>query len=166
MQDKIIKFADAVRASFEAGSFKNVVIHSPADKSSELLKIKGTPRSIGGKNILQFESFMTEGRVSHENVTGDELVSYVEAKLSLFRRADLTSQMGSAALMINKKGDKATYSTHGKLFEADAQLSAVRHLQSGNYPEKTCLSAAGGTHKCKVLTRLYTERQVLKHRLI
>lgn len=133
MQDKIKKFADAVLASFEAGSFKNVVIHSPSDKSSEVLKIKGTPKSIGGKNILQFESFMTEGRVSHENVTADELASYVEAKLSLFRRADLTSQMGSAALMINKKGDKATYTTHGKLFEADSSDNKAE----GNNREKS-----------------------------
>ena len=133
MQDKIKKFAQTVSDSFNAGSFKNVVIHSPANKSSEVLKIKGTSKSIGGKAILQFESFLTEGRVTHENVTSEELFAYVENKLSSFRRADLTAHMGSAALMISKKGDKATLTTHGKLLEEDPSVKVTE----GNNREKS-----------------------------
>ncbi|MBR6806742.1 MAG: SAM-dependent methyltransferase [Clostridia bacterium] len=133
MQDKIHKFADAVCTSFKSGAFKNVVIHSPSDKSSETLKIKAVQKTIGGKNVLQFESFLTEGRVTHENVTYDALKAYIVNKLSSFRRADLTTQMGSAALMISKKGDRATFTTHGKLYEADPSVKNTE----GNNREKS-----------------------------
>lgn len=126
MTENIRKFAELCSVSAEEGILQNVVFHTPTKKSSELLKIKGTLKNISSRKVLQLESFLTEGRVTHENVKLDGAVTSVMKIMENFRRADLVTYSGSATLMISKKGDKASLVTHGKpMSPADKPESAV-----------------------------------------
>lgn len=117
MDDSVKKFSELVFAAAYAGTVQNVVFHTPKGKSSEILKVKGTLKSIASRKVLQLESHLTEGRVTHENVKLDEVELTVSKLTESFRRADLVTYSGSATLMISKKGDKASLVTHGKLTE-------------------------------------------------
>ena len=117
MDDSVKKFSELVFAAAYAGTVQNVVFHTPKGKSSEILKVKGTLKNIASRKVLQLESHLTEGRVTHENVKLDEVELTVAKLTESFRRADLVTYSGSATLMISKKGDKASLVTHGKLTE-------------------------------------------------
>ncbi len=115
MTEKITKFAELCENSLKCGAVKNIVFHSPADKSSERLKVKGTPKMLGGEVHLQLEAFLTEGRVTHENILQSGVSTAVASLMNEFKKADLTCEAGNASLMISKKGDRATLLTHGDL---------------------------------------------------
>lgn len=117
MNDSVKKFSELVFAAAYAGTVQNVVFHTPKGKSSEILKVKGTLKNIASRKVLQLESHLTEGRVTHENIKLDEVELTVSKLTESFRRADLVTYSGSATLMISKKGDKASLVTHGKLTE-------------------------------------------------
>ena len=117
MDDSVKKFSELVFAAAYAGTVQNVVFHTPKGKSSEILKVKGTLKNIASRKVLQLESHLTEGRVTHENIKLDEVELTVSKLTESFRRADLVTYSGSATLMISKKGDKASLVTHGKLTE-------------------------------------------------
>ena len=117
MKESVQKFAEIVSAAVNAGTLQNVVFHTPSNRSSEVLKVKGSVKSISSRKVLQLESFLTEGRVTHDNVKTDEISLAVGKLLEGFRRADLVTYSGSATLMISKKGDRASLVTHGKLTE-------------------------------------------------
>ena len=118
MNEKISNFALLCTDAVRIGALKNVVFHTPADKTSERLKVKGTLKNIGDKPVLQLEAFLTEGRVTHDNVSPTDLEAAVIALMAEFKKADLTCKDGNASLMISKKGDKATLIKHGKLDSA------------------------------------------------
>ena len=122
MNDNILKFAEITSASVAAGTVQNIVFHSPSSKASEILKIKGTLKNVSSRKILQLESFLTEGRVTHENVKTDEVILCVTKLMESFRRADLVTYSGSATLMISKKGDRASLVTHGKPAEISSEI--------------------------------------------
>ncbi len=139
MTEKISNFARLCTDALRIGALKNVVFHTPADKTSEKLKVKGTLKNIGDKPVLQLEAFLTEGRVTHDNVSPTELEAAVIALMSEFKKADLTCIDGNASLMISKKGDKATLVKHGKFDSApssDAPDSGndrrKKHVLTGN----------------------------------
>ena len=132
MVENITKFADICTSCVENASLKSVVFHSPANKSSDRLKVKGTIKEIGNERVLQLEAFLTEGRVTHTNASVGEVSEIVETLLSEFRKADLTSTGGSASVMISKKGDKASIVTHGKPTEGEADVKP----STGNNREK------------------------------
>ncbi|MBQ6788954.1 MAG: SAM-dependent methyltransferase [Clostridia bacterium] len=120
MTEKISNFARLCGNAARVGALKNVVFHTPADKTSERLKVKGTLKNIGGDTVLQLEAFLTEGRVTHDNVSATEAESAITSLMTEFKKADLTCKEGNASLMISKKGDKATLVKHGKLDTAPA----------------------------------------------
>ena len=99
--EKITAFAALLRQSAEAGTLGNVTFHSPA--AGDALKCRGSLRRIGGKTVVQLETFLTEGRVSQENVAPDELETAAERLFDVFRKADLTDAGGAASLMLSKK---------------------------------------------------------------
>lgn len=101
INEKLTAFAALVQKSLTSGGLVNVTFHSPA--SGDALKAKGTPKTIAGKTVLQVETSLTEGRVTHENLAEGEiptLTRYFET----FRKADLTDRNGTASVMISKKG--------------------------------------------------------------
>ena len=139
MTDKISIFAHLCGETAKIGALKNVVFHTPVSKASERLKVKGTPKTIGGEYTLQLEAFLTEGRVTHDNVSASGVEEAVIALMQEFKKADLTCKEGSASLMISKKGDKATLVKHGKLDSAPVEAPSdagndrrKKHVLTGN----------------------------------
>lgn len=106
INEKIEAFANLLYQSASGGGLVNVAFHTPRVRQSEFLKAKGVLKSIGGKTILQIETSLTEGRVTHENIPID--ASKLKLKISeyfeRFAKADLTDADGCASLMISKKG--------------------------------------------------------------
>ena len=109
-----------------------MVFHSPA--SGDALKAKGTPKTIAGKTVLQIETSLTEGRVTHENLAEGEIASALPKQFETFRKADLTDKNGTASVMISKKG-AVTLLEKGKIGTAVEKTAA----DSGNDREKSRL---------------------------
>ena len=130
--EKLAAFAGLTEKSLIAGGLVNEVFHSPA--SGDALKAKGTPKTIAGKTVLQIETSLTEGRVTHENLTEGEIVSALPKQFETFRKADLTDKNGTASVMISKKG-AVTLLEKGKIGTAVEKTAA----DSGNDREKSRL---------------------------
>ena len=109
---KILRFADAVGTAAADGTLRTLVLYSPTDRSGELRKIKGVPRTIGGHRVIQMESSLTEGRLAHRNVPTGGIAEYFLQEFENFRRADLMSSEGDMSLMMSKKGDRVTLLSH------------------------------------------------------
>lgn len=158
MRDAVMKFAEALSEAYGSGALKSVVFHTPKNKSSERLKVKGTPRSISSREVLQFEYFLTEGRVTHENTESDDIVDAVMRLTDEFRRAELITEGGNAALMISKNGEKTSFVSHGSLNtpRANAEQKAndrkKNHLLTGSeaFLEKLGISDANGRVRDKM----------------
>ncbi len=130
-QDKRAAFADLIQNSASSGGLKNVTFHSPAD--GKVLKVRGGLKRIGKNTVLQMESFLTEGRVSQENVPISQIPETVLRLLDTFKKADLTDAGGSASLMISKKGS-VTLLKKGKIGEGtSAATSAEANNRQKNY---------------------------------
>lgn len=131
--EKISSFAELVRKSVEGRTLVNVVFHSPV--AGDRLKARGSVKAIGGKRVLQIETSLTEGRVSHENFTSDE-ISKIVKYLEIFRKADLTDKNGTASVMISKK-NTVSLIKKGKIGEPSELANAEN--ESGNDREKSHL---------------------------
>ncbi|MBQ7599644.1 MAG: SAM-dependent methyltransferase [Clostridia bacterium] len=109
---EISRFAGTVASSLENNSFISLVFHTP-DKANPdaaeqgFLKAKGTVRHIGGRDIIQLETFFTEGRVTQRNVPKDGADRLISEYLSLFMKAELSDRDGTASLYRSKKGKYA-----------------------------------------------------------
>ncbi|MBR5252546.1 MAG: SAM-dependent methyltransferase [Clostridia bacterium] len=124
LNEKITSFALLLKKSAECGSLVNIVFHSP-EKKGEMLKAKGTLRSIGGECVLQIETSLTEGRVTQENIKFGEIPVMLERYFDIFKKADLNDRGGNASLMISKKGT----------------VSLVKKGKIGESEEKTAVKA-------------------------
>ena len=130
MDEKILKFSSLCRTTARLGSMKTLTLHSPRTKG-ERKKIRGTLKDISGRRVVQLESFLSEGRVTHENVPDDGIDSVVEKLLEReFLKADLAFDGGSASLMTAKSG-KVTLIVHG-----DPENGSGRETVTGNNREK------------------------------
>ena len=130
--EKLTAFAGLVQKSLTSGGLVNVVFHSPA--AGDILKAKGTSKNIAGKTVLQIETSLTEGRVTHENLADGEIVSRLPGQFETFRKADLTDRNGTASVMISKKG-AVTLLEKGKIGTAVTKTEE----KSGNDREKSRL---------------------------
>lgn len=102
-EENIRKFSELLSNSLDGEKLKSVTF-SKLPKG-EVLKIKGRQKSIQGKNVVQFEYSMTEGRVKHKNVSASEIAGFVAETLEYgARQADLTATDITASLMISSKG--------------------------------------------------------------
>lgn len=132
--EELTAFADTAAISAESGTLKNVVFSGFADKETE--KMRGELRLIGGECVVQFETRLSEGRVRHDNVGMPGLRDYILGVLkSGIKRADLNDSLGTASLMISKKG-KITFISDGNLKKrkADGGLGTV--VLGGNDRQK------------------------------
>lgn len=133
------RFADCAEKSAYAGTMRNIVFSSSC--ASDILKIKGTLRLIGGSRMIQLEESRTEGRVSQRNLTIEELSAEIASRFpALFSRVDLNDEAGSASLLASKKG-KITAVVPGALRQAletraSADIAAVSDLFMKNDREK------------------------------
>ncbi len=130
--EKLSAFAGLVQRSLTSGGLVNVVFHSPA--AGDALKAKGTSKAIAGKTVLQVETSLTEGRVTHENIDEGDIPASLPKYFETFRKADLTDKNGTASVMISKKG-AVTLLEKGKI---GAEVT-VKNEEGGNDREKSRL---------------------------
>ncbi len=157
MFTNIKKFADICTVCVNNGVLKTVVFHSPSDKSSECLKVRGKLKNISSEIVLQLEYCLTEGRVTHKNIAKLDITEELCTLAETFRKADLTTINGRASLMISKKGDKATVLCHGDVTSGDSldvekNNRQKRHILSGNetFLEKLGISDGQGRVRDKM----------------
>lgn len=101
--EKLGSFVELVEKSISSGGLINVVFHSPS-VAGEIQKAKGTIKNISGGRVLQVETFLSEGRVTHENIEVGEIANVLPKYFDIFKKADLTDSGGTASVMISKKG--------------------------------------------------------------
>ncbi|MBQ7669531.1 MAG: SAM-dependent methyltransferase [Clostridia bacterium] len=102
-ETKIAEFANAVTLAASENRLKNITFSS--FPKGEISKVKGTPKLISGKNVIQFEYFLTEGRVRHENASANDLSSVIPSIISLgAHNCQLTAANGTATLLVSSKG--------------------------------------------------------------
>ncbi|MBQ4590437.1 MAG: SAM-dependent methyltransferase [Clostridia bacterium] len=135
--EKLSAFAGLVQRSLLSGGLVNVVFHSPVS-GCDALKAKGTVKTIAGKPVLQVETSLTEGRVTHENLGEGEIVSVLPKQFDVFRKADLTDKNGTASVMISKKG-AVTLLEKGKIGTAVNVSAEESGENRGNDREKSRL---------------------------
>ncbi|MBE6541147.1 MAG: SAM-dependent methyltransferase [Ruminococcaceae bacterium] len=116
--EKITEFAALIQKSVSSKTLVSVTFHSSS--SREHLKAKGIMKKIGGEDILQIETSLTEGRVAQENIKKPDIIQAAERYLDTYKKADLTDRGGTALLMISKKG-AVTLLKKGKIGEGEAQ---------------------------------------------
>ena len=101
----IAEFATLCRLAAEREALKKSVFTTP--RSTEVLRAVGTLRRVGGKTQLQIETFYTDGKARHENITldrtGEERLAALAAN---FARIHLLTTAGDAELRENKKGEQ------------------------------------------------------------
>ena len=112
MDEKSLEFGRLCAVSAKSQTLRNFVLSSSEDP--EVIKIKGTPRSVSGQSVVQLEYFCTEGRVRQENVSVENLADTLAEKAESFSRCDLNDSGGQASLMRSKKG-KLTLVKHGNI---------------------------------------------------
>lgn len=109
-----MEILDLLLLAFEKESLAKAVLSKPADKAQT--KTVLTPRAIGGKQVLQAETFLADHKAVHENIAPenrarlDELIA-VHGQVNLFTGA------GECELRRSKSG-KATLLGGEKLLRA------------------------------------------------
>lgn len=104
-------FAAYVQTAAVGGVLRCVTVSLPRDKSSEVKKIRGELRMVGGTPVLQLEYTLTEGRLRHENIPPSSAAQRILDRLPEFTRAELYAGEDSASLMISKKGKETLICT-------------------------------------------------------
>ncbi len=80
-----------------------IVLSNPVEKD-HLQKVKVRPMLIKGALVFQAEEF-TKTQAFHKNMNSEELKAYLAAQLSGgFKQAEVLSEIGSAAVLVSKKG--------------------------------------------------------------
>ena len=113
--------------SFEKQSLIKAVFSKPADKTT--LRTVVTPRTVGGRTVLQAETFRTDGKAIHENVPPED-VPRLRALIAAHGQANLFTSAGDCELRTSKSG-KTTLLGGEKLARALA----------GGDPPKVAVSA-------------------------
>lgn len=134
MISKAETFVSYTATAAANGVLRCVTFSSPRDRSSEVKKVRGELRLIGGKAVLQLEYSLTEGRLRHDNISLEEVSSYAEKLLGDFTRAELHAGEGTASLMISKKGKMTLICSSG--FESVIGNKAEMQAR-GNDRQKT-----------------------------
>ncbi|HBM46704.1 MAG TPA: SAM-dependent methyltransferase [Lachnoclostridium sp.] len=111
-----------------------LVLSNPAEKD-HLQKVKVRPMLIRGALVFQAEEF-TKTQAFHKNLGAQELKSYLSDMLSgAFKQAEVLSELGSATVLVSKKGTMTVKTRKNPLVKMQAgetKLQAEKAaLQSG-----------------------------------
>lgn len=158
--EKIERFSSFLHDAACGGTLRTLVLYSPRLKSGELQKIRASLKNIGGENVLQAESFLTEGRVTHRNIPLEEVGKYFIEVFGDFRKADLMASDGDASLMISKKGDRVSLISKKASNSAPVVVSGgndrkKHHLLTGDEPfmRELGISDSNGRIKDKMMPK-------------
>ena len=123
--NKTEKFLQTVRDSFSDRRLINITFSK--FPNGEVTKVKGVPKETNSGKYIQFEYFLTEGRVRHENVAADTIIGKAAEILSLgARNCQATFTDGTATLLVSSKGVVNTSYKLGK------ELKSLFPVVSGN----------------------------------
>ena len=135
------EFAALSLMAASAQALKKLVFSRPVsgDSAADVLRIVGTLRHIGGRYVLQLESFHADHKAKHENLDlGD--VHTLAARCEGFGQINLLTTAGDAEYRCNKKG-------HATVLGGD---KLRRRLEGGAAPQ---LSVAGNDkEKSRILS--------------
>jgi len=127
-------FAALAMLTARAQALKKVVFSRPV--SGDIVKMVGTLRLIGGKTVLQLESFHTDNKAKHENLPLDHAgEATLAARVAAFGQVNLLTTAGDAEYKKNKKGHAVVLGgdkLRRKLEQKDAEQVSV----TGNDKEK------------------------------
>lgn len=125
--DSVNSFLSTVEKSCKDGNLINLTFSKLP--SGEVQKIRVRLKKISGASLVQFEYFLTEGRVKQKNVQADSVCDELSFVLSLLpRQADFSSSVESGTLLVSKKGDAR--------FTSKRKASQEVVFEAGNDREK------------------------------
>ncbi len=127
------RFLTLLLITAEKQTLKKAVLSKPEDKSIQ--KTVLTPRQIGGKLTLQAESFLTDNKAVHKNLSPDDEEALLSL-LSAYSQINLLTTAGDCELKCSKSGTVTLLGEKPllkKLDTADVETVAPR----GNNNEKT-----------------------------
>ena len=138
-----LDFASLCLLAAEKQALKKSVFTGARD--SGVLRAVGVLCRIGGKAHLQIETFYTDGKARHENLSLDEKgLSRLEAIAEGFARINLLTTAGDAELRENKKGEQVFLGAdklRRKLLAGNATSVAIlgnnkqkKHILKGDEP--------------------------------
>ena len=110
---RIARFTDALKSAFDDGRLINLTAAS--FPKGDVIKAKGTVRTVSGRRVLQIEYALTEGRVRHKNVTRDGLDAIISGLIGEgASKLQINAADGTASLFVTSKGDVNTSYKLGK----------------------------------------------------
>lgn len=87
--------------AFEKQALVKVVFSKPTDKATRRTVV--TPRAVGGKTVLQAETFRADGKAIHENIPPDD-ADRLRALIAAHGQANLITSAGDCELRTSKSG--------------------------------------------------------------
>ena len=101
--DKLRRFYEEASIAFSGGRLINITFS--VFPEGEILKVKGTPRIVSKRTVLQLEYSLTEGRVRHENVPPDNVAQKTMELLETgCKNCQLNCTDGTASFMRSSIG--------------------------------------------------------------
>ena len=121
--------------AFEKQALSKAVFSKPTDPSQ--LRTVVTPRSVGGKTVLQAETFRTDGKALHENIPPENL-DPIRSLIASHGQANLITSAGTCELRTAKSG-KVTLLGGEKLARALSSSEPPKVEIMGNDRKKSHL---------------------------
>ncbi len=122
-----------LRSSAEKEVLKKAVLSKPLDKTVQ--KTVLTPRVIGGKLMLQAESFLTDNKAVHKNLDPNDLAT-LEELLATYLQVNVLTTVGDCELKRSKSGT-VTLLGAKPLLEKLSAGEGEKVVARGNNNEKT-----------------------------
>jgi len=131
-----VRFLKRLEECLRCASLFAVVFSAP--KEGDVLKIRGSVKSVSGQTVLQLEYQCTEGRVRHENISKDLLGEKITPLFGIFKNAVIRHKNGGTGNLLHSKNGKATYTEDNRLREISAAdpSSALTYAAETNNREK------------------------------
>lgn len=174
MTDNKKKGAELVVRAFNASCLKKAVFSVPEDTA--LLRAVASPKLIGGKTVLQIETFHADNKVTHVNVTlnGGSQSEKLEALFGAYRRVNIITTAGDCEYRRSAaKGDvllgaeklSARISESVEKIAPGTNDKKKSHILGGNEPFLIALgiSSADGRPHDKKLPKLRQINRFLEY---
>lgn len=111
-------------------TLKKLILSKPLDKAT--VRTVGTLREIGGKVVLQLETFHTDNKATHENLAVDATLSQaLLSRIPSFLQINLLTTAGDVEYRCNKRGNAVLLGAAKLKGKTGAQVSVT-----GNNKEK------------------------------
>ena len=100
--EPLIKLKASLDTVIAGTTLKKLVLSRSSDKS--ILRTEGRLTNIKGNNVLQLETFTSDGKAYHKNLSLDEASDAVISMLDSYRQLNIISSGGDLEAKISSKG--------------------------------------------------------------